>query len=242
MLEKLYTTKMSSSAKTLQKRFSKIRSSQGRISRIAAAVSAVTLTCTAICATVVMAAVDGLDLPDGELIINGRSYAVDIIKVPTNQTTDTDSYYIPLREVYEKLGYTVIYDVDKSKYADQIKYDFPYYEDQEHGPTWLKSHVTNETDNYIYGQTGSYNRQFPLIEVIAPNGETEVYQVGSGGGAGFNFSCPVMVNDTVYVPIRKLAYIVGGIDNLKWDDAAHDTYYEGAVTFDKEALVITINY
>ena len=38
MLENLYTTKMSANKKTLQSRFTKIRSKSGRISKIAAAV------------------------------------------------------------------------------------------------------------------------------------------------------------------------------------------------------------
>ena len=38
MLENLYTTKMSANKKTLQNRFTKIRSKSGRISKIMAAV------------------------------------------------------------------------------------------------------------------------------------------------------------------------------------------------------------
>ena len=63
MLENLYTTKMSGNAKTLQKRFSKIRGQRGKFSRaITIAVSAglIVIFC---CATVVMAAFDN----DGEL-------------------------------------------------------------------------------------------------------------------------------------------------------------------------------
>lgn len=248
MLEKLYTTKMTGNAKTLRKRFSKIRSKQGRASRAAAAAAAVTLSCTAVFATVVMAAVDGRDVPNGQLIINGSSSGVDIVKIPTVLTTDTDSYYIPIREVFEKLGYTIVYDVDRKKYADIIgihpEDTFPSYDDRsgrqaENYLNWRKGLVANETDNYIYGQTSWYN-QFPLIEVTAPNGDVLLWQVGCQHG--FHFSGPVMIDSTVYVPVRELAYTLGGYDNLKWDDAAHDTYYEGVVDFNKEDLVITIEY
>ncbi|MDO5396605.1 MAG: hypothetical protein Q4G33_01630 [bacterium] len=63
MLENLYTTKMSSNRKTLQNRFSKIRSEGGRFSKIMAAVMSAVVAVTMLCATVVMAAVgaDGLE-------------------------------------------------------------------------------------------------------------------------------------------------------------------------------------
>ena len=247
MLEKLYTTKMTGSAKTLRKRFSKIRSRQGRVSRVAAAAAAVTLSCTALFATVVMAAVDGRDVPNGQLIINGSSSGVDIVKIPTVLTTDTDSYYIPLREVFEKLGYTIVYDVDREKYSELLsafpESTFPGYEGSSGLPDnyneWMRSLVTNDIDKYIYGQTSWYN-QLPLIEVTAPNGDVQLWQAGCQ--RGFHFSGPVMIDSTVYVPVRELAYTLGGYDNLKWDDAAHDTYYEGVVDFNKEDLVITIEY
>lgn len=59
MLENLYTTKMSGDAKTLQKRFSKIRSKQSRNSKIIAVIMAAVLTMSALFATVAMAALDG---------------------------------------------------------------------------------------------------------------------------------------------------------------------------------------
>lgn len=66
MLENLYTTKMSGDAKTLQKRFSKIRTKQSRKSKITAAIMAAVLAMTALFATVAMAAVgaDGLEYWD----------------------------------------------------------------------------------------------------------------------------------------------------------------------------------
>ncbi|MDO5396604.1 MAG: hypothetical protein Q4G33_01625 [bacterium] len=63
MLENLYTTKMSANRKTLQNRFSQIRSEGGRFSKIMAAVMSAVVAVTMLCATVVMAAVgtDGLE-------------------------------------------------------------------------------------------------------------------------------------------------------------------------------------
>lgn len=63
MLENLYTTKMSANKKTLQNRFTKIRSKSGRISKILAAVMSCAIAVTMLGATIVMAAVgsDGLE-------------------------------------------------------------------------------------------------------------------------------------------------------------------------------------
>ena len=66
MLERLYTTKMSADKKSLQKRFSKIRSKSGRISKLMALFMSVAVLITITCATIVMAAVgsDGLEYWD----------------------------------------------------------------------------------------------------------------------------------------------------------------------------------
>ncbi len=68
MLENLYTTKMSANKKTLQNRFSKIRSKSGWLSKIMALVMSAVMVVTFACATVVMAAVgaDGLERWDKE--------------------------------------------------------------------------------------------------------------------------------------------------------------------------------
>ena len=236
---------MTGGAKLLQNRFSEIRSGKRRVSRTAAAVTAVTLSCTAVFATVVMAAVDGRDVPNGQLIINGVSSGVDIAKIPTLITTDTDRYYIPLRDVFENLGYTIVYDADRQKYSELLS-DADIFPSYDHSINldssyrdWLKSLVTSSTDNYIYGQTSDYN-QFPLIEVTSPDNEVYLWQTGCL--RGFHFSGPVMIDSTVYVPLRELAYMLGGYANLKWDAYARDTYYEGVLDCDKENLIITIEY
>ena len=62
MLENLYTTKMSANKKTLQNRFTKIRSKSGRISKIMAAVMSCAIAVTMLGATIVMAAVGSYGL------------------------------------------------------------------------------------------------------------------------------------------------------------------------------------
>jgi len=88
MFERLYTTKMSADKKSLQKRFSKIRSKSGRISRLMAIFMSVAVLITITCATVVMAAVgsDGLEYWDkNEVYILGSmklSVDVELEKAP----------------------------------------------------------------------------------------------------------------------------------------------------------------
>ena len=88
MFERLYTTKMSADKKSLQKRFSKIRSKSGRISRLMAIFMSVAVLITITCATIVMAAVgtDGLEYWDkNEVYILGSmklSVDVEIEKAP----------------------------------------------------------------------------------------------------------------------------------------------------------------
>lgn len=82
MLENLYTTKMNSDKKTLQLRFSKIRSKGGRLSKLMAAVMSVAIVVTMLGATVVMAAVgsDGLEYWDKNEIYfrDGVSFSVNV--------------------------------------------------------------------------------------------------------------------------------------------------------------------
>ena len=82
MLENLYTTKMSANKKTLQNRFTKIRSKNGRISKIMAAVMSAVIAVTMLGATIVMAAVgsDGLEHWDKNevYILGSMKLSVDL--------------------------------------------------------------------------------------------------------------------------------------------------------------------
>lgn len=79
MFENLYTTKMSANKKTLQNRFTKIRSKSGRLSKMMALVMSVVIAATFACATVVMAAVgsDGLEYWDKNEIYFLRSMSFE---------------------------------------------------------------------------------------------------------------------------------------------------------------------
>ena len=89
MLENLYTTKMSANKKTLQNRFTKIRSKSGRISKIMAAVMSCAVAVAMLGGAVVMAAVgsDGLEHWDKNEIYykDGVKFSVNVSgkNVPT---------------------------------------------------------------------------------------------------------------------------------------------------------------
>lgn len=106
MLENIYTTKMSADKKSLQRRFSKIRSKNGKISKTMALFMTIFIVVTMIFATVVMAALDSeqsLENSDVKepitLYSNGRLIILD------NKPFVKDNIvYFPLRETFEKLG------------------------------------------------------------------------------------------------------------------------------------------
>ena len=255
MLENLYTTKMSTDKKKLQKRFSKIRSSSGRISKIMAFVMSIFIAVTILCATVVMA---GVINKKENFYINGKGYVIDIVLIENKLATHNDNYFVPLRQTFEALGYEVVYDVDKTKYLNYMEkhHTFPAFDSvinkefiDENGEKhsfvdnsyeWKKQLVTNNINYYIYGATLKMNMQMPIIEMIK-DGVTEFCQIGSHEySAGYAIS-PVLINGTTYIPLRAVANIVGGQENVKWDSKKRDTYFEGVLSFNEAEKTVTIN-
>lgn len=98
MLENLYTTKMSTNKKTLQKRFTKIRSKSGRISRIMAAVMSAVIALTMFGATIVMAAIDAVDK---KITVYCADKKLEFVNKPF---FFQNTAYVPLREIFQKLG------------------------------------------------------------------------------------------------------------------------------------------
>ncbi|MDO5396606.1 MAG: stalk domain-containing protein [bacterium] len=99
MLENLYTTKMSANRKTLQNRFSKIRSESGRFSKIMAAVMSAVVAVTMLCATIVMASIES----ENEIVYevyNGNTK----INLQNSPFIYNDNYYLPLRETLNAFG------------------------------------------------------------------------------------------------------------------------------------------
>ena len=252
MLENLYTTKMSANKKTLQNRFAKIRSKSGRFSKMMAAVMSVVIAVTMLGGIVVMAAVGN---EEKNFFVDGKGYAIEPILIENSLATHTDNYFVPLRRTFEALGYKVSYDADKVKYENEFdKYEvFPVFDENivsmslDNGENitmdisqrWHKPLVTNDVDYYIYGATGRFNRLFPIIE-MTKDGKTEYCQIGSRNYSTGYANAPVLIDGVTYIPLRIVATIVGGDDNVQWNDEKHDTYFEGALTFDEGEKTITI--
>ena len=254
MLENLYTTKMSMDKKKLQNRFTKIRSKNGRISKLMALATSVAIAVTMLCATVVMAAVVN---EEENFFINGKGYTITPILIENKLELHTDSYYVPLRDTFEALGYDVFYDVDKSKYENLMGvFTFPQYDSEPYSKKiddeilkeiirtpqyYLKNFVKTDVDRYIYGATYHFNRQMPIIEMVKGN-EVWTCQIGS---TRYNKMIPagavVLIDGKTYIPLRAVAYIVGGQDNVKWNSEKRDTYFEGALTFNEVENTVTIN-
>ncbi len=249
------TTQMASSKKILKRRFTMIRNKK-KESKFVSALS--TVIAVVMLGTTVFASGVLSDLNKGHMIINGREYSITPVFIENSLACHTDSYYVPLRETFEALGYEVLYDVEKEKYSIG-KMPFPMYDrgdwyefyDEELGEwiklsdkeynDWRRSMATNNVNYYIAGATEGLNAQMPIIEMIK-DGKTEYCQLGSRNmSVGYIFAAPVLIDGKAYIPIRAVAYIVGGDDNVKWNNEAHDTYYEGALTFDEENLTIDIN-
>ena len=266
MLEDLYTTKMSSSTKVLQKRFTKIRSKNSNIAKVMTLGISIMLALTLGIATVVMAAVGN---EEKNFMVNGKGYSITPVLLENQLATHTESYYVPLRETFEALGYKVYYDVDKTKYQNFIgRYTFPEYDAASYQVSledgtpynrepmrWQKEFVKNDVDKYIYGATSKFNNQMPILEMVK-DGQTIACQIGSKKYVpNIPAAAVVLIDGKTYIPLRALAYIANSSitsndnensiiwndDCVKWDDEKHDIYFDGNLTFNEDTLTITIN-
>ncbi len=106
MLENIYTTKISANKKQLQNRFTKIRSSSGKISKMMSFVMAIFVAVTFVCATVVMAALNSEEETKEPITLYSRGEIITLENKPFLQDNMT---YFPLRETFEKLG---VFDIE----------------------------------------------------------------------------------------------------------------------------------
>ena len=101
MLDNIYTTKMSANKKTMENRFSKIRSSNTRIHKVMATLMTVAVIITMLCANVVMAMVD--EKTSEQYVIEVKK-AETILDYYNKPFIENDTVYFPLRETFEKFG------------------------------------------------------------------------------------------------------------------------------------------
>lgn len=153
MLENLYTTKMSANKKTLQNRFTKIRSKNGRLSKIMALVMSVAIAVTFACATVVMAAVNNQEV--------GSEYG--------------GAMYTYYAYPQENMDYNVnaALDIYNAKHSDALLYT--NYSSVRYGYNSYERYFTplcisNLSRYYLIDGDGNmldiYNRQEPYYAVI----------------------------------------------------------------------------
>lgn len=102
MFEQLYTTKMSANKRVLQGRFAKMRQKSGRLSKWMAVVMSVALLLTVSLATIVLANVDSDGTESGiTFTANGEQ-----IRFSNPPFIAENTIYLPLRELFTKLGIT----------------------------------------------------------------------------------------------------------------------------------------
>ena len=118
MQENLYTTKMSMDKKKLQNRFSKIRSKNGRISKLMALAMSVVIAVTMLCATVVMAAFDSFERYEAKIFYNNEAMEFNNKPFFYDRTV-----YLPLRELFDNLDLTEISEIKWNNGNIQIKID-----------------------------------------------------------------------------------------------------------------------
>lgn len=183
---------------------------------------------------------------DKNVVINGVGYDIQPMYIENIRYLHSDSYYIPLRETFEKLGCTVNYDIDRHtapEYWHDGEYTclFPDY-------SWRQNLVVDDLTSQIYGATFRPNANMPIIEVISASGEKWYTQIGSEAvttDLGM-LPPPILFNDQTYISIASVAgYLVPKDEDMSnsilWDVEKHDRYYMGRLLWDEETQVVTID-
>lgn len=236
MFRQFYTTSMSASKKQLQARFTKIRTRTGKGARMMSVFTACVLIVAAAAATIAMAASDGLQLKNGTIVIDNKKHPIDIRYVDNPQYLNADSYYLPLRKTFELLGCKVIYNAVPVKVSGELTAGFPSTTANggEKIPAIMMRNNVNGTDND------------GIITVVSPNGYEWHCRVGSERYKNVWAPPVIMVEGTAYIPIRAVAgYLIpndeDGDRSILYDAFAHDSYYQGRLSFDSDTMTVTID-
>lgn len=179
-----------------------------------------------------------------------KSY-ISVVNLKNKKYLNNDSFYVPLREIAEKLGAEVKWDVERDNSVARFfskaasRNTFPKF-----AYPGLEELATDETMLYIYGGSVGTYVNMPVIEIDFKNGNRFNCQPGCeayskiGGGYLFYWAPPVvLIEDKAYIPLRAVANMIkpDGEEAVFWDEKAHDTYFEGVLKFDKETNSIVIN-
>lgn len=240
VIKRPLTSQMAGSRKTLERRFTMIKNTKSisRIMSFISALMAVFILSASVFASGVLA-----EFADGEknLIVNGKGYDVKPVYVENERYLHTDSYYLPLREMFEALGCTVNYDVSREGLPSywQINEYTPSFPDYE----WRENLVTDDITSQVYGATYGVNSNMPIIEIVSPDGTKTYLQICAQTNG---MSAPILIDGKAYVTLRDVAlYLIPEDEDMQgsiiWDDAAHDIYFAGRLLWDEETQTVTIN-
>ena len=189
MLERLYTTKMSADKKILQKRFSKIRSRSGKISKLMALFMTLLMLTTFICASVVMAAFNSEEDTKEPITLYSNGEVITLENKPFIQDNMT---YFPLRETFEKLG---VFDIE----GNELVWD--------NGTIYIK--VAEEED----GHAVSYTIKIGSDTIDISNTQDQrIVNVSDKPIMRVRLAMPeekpLLVGDKTYVPYTYIDYML----------------------------------
>lgn len=189
MLENIYTTKMSANKKQLQNRFTKIRSSSGRISKMMSFVMAIFVAVTMLCATVVMAALNNEEEIKEPITLYSRGEIITLENKPFIQDNMT---YFPLRETFEKLG---VFDIE----GNELVWD--------NGTIYIT--VAEATDKDAVSYTIKIGSDMVDIKNINIPRITDVNEKNlMNVKLQMPEQTPILVEDKTYVPYTLIDYMV----------------------------------
>lgn len=203
MLENIYTTKMSANKKQLQNRFTKIRSSSGRISKMMSFIMAIFVAVTMLCATVVMAALNSEEETKEPITLYSRGEIITLENKPFIQDNMT---YFPLRETFEKLG---VFDIE----GNEIVWD--------NGTIHIR--VAENTDNEPVSYTIKIGSDMMDIKNANIRGVTdESAKPLMKVKLQLSEEKPILVGDKTYVPYTYIDYMLNRGLGIRNDTSIFD--------------------
>ena len=190
MLENIYTTKMSANKKQLQNRFTKIRSSSGRISKIMSFVMAIFVAVTFVCSTVVMAALNNEEETKEPITLYSKGEIITLENKPFIQDNMT---YFPLRETFEKLG---VFDIEGNELIwDNGTIYISVTENEQREPVSYIIKINSDTIDISHNK----NTRLSILNDAKPV---------MGLKLTMSEETPLLIGDKTYVPYTYLEYML----------------------------------
>ena len=194
MFENIYTTKMSANKKQLQNRFTKIRSSSGRISKMMSFVMAIFVAVTFVCATVVMAALNSEEETKEPITLYSRGESITLENKPFIQDNMT---YFPLRETFEKLG---VFDIEGNELLwDKGTIYISVTENEQKEPVSYTIKIGSNMIDIKHNKDPRIQTESIGVKLI-PSGDVS----------------PLLIGDKTYVPYTYIDYMLNrGLGNIR---------------------------